>query len=294
MRPISSRLFLKRTGRAGQRLANWRVPAGACAPGKVSRHVSWTLGIIERLVRRKPWLGLHPEAMVLAGRAQPWILVLKTLLRQARPNESKQWPQARPQAATLRQVVGGRIQPAAPSAREAARNRAPRPVISVVTAKRGRTAGLVGKISDPQRARSMTGDAPSSGPLVLSLANRVIGRPRLSRREEGSESETSVSVSGVSTRVMRKHRRVEERPFMRHPELAAKSTAAWVRDDPVVIKTQQPRLRTQGGHESNSALEPRAVASQPQSAVNVAQITDAVIQQLDRRLIAARERKGRI
>ena len=63
-------------------------------------------------------------------------------------------------------------------------------------------------------------------------------------------------------------------------------------EKPVVIERAQPRVRAR----QEPALEaaPRERAWQRESVVDVAQITDAVISQLDRRLIAARERRGKI
>jgi hypothetical protein len=137
-----------------------------------------------------------------------------------------------------------------------------------------------------QRPRPMDVTTPFT-PLGIAPADRVVAPPRFSRRDEFVEPEAVVGT--LSARVIRKHRRVEARPTRLHD--LRTQTPALMPEKPVVIERARPRLRTQ---EPPLEVGPRDRAGQLGSAVNVAQITDAVISQLDRRLIAARERRGKI
>jgi hypothetical protein len=307
MRPISNRPFLKRTRPTGRRPANRRVRAGACAVGKVSPHVSWTSRITEKLARRTPWLGINPEAMILACVARPWILLRQTVLRQIqagtptspaspkehkgpRSNESNHWLKAQSPLAILRHLAGEPIPSS--TARlmlESARNCVPQPAIFSTRLRRNSAVEFAEKPAGLQRTRPLHGDAIPSRALLLSLANRILVRRRPVRQEEVTEE---VRVNDVSTRVMRKHRRVEERPFMRVRDLTGRLAPAPAAENPVVIERPRPRLAAK--HKPSSELEPRNGVSQADRAVNMAQVTDEVLRQLDRRLVAARERRGRI
>jgi hypothetical protein len=307
MRPISNRPFPKRARPTGQRPANRRVRAGACAVGKVSPHVSWTSRITEKLARRTPWRGIYPEAMILVCAARPWTLLRQTVLQQTHPGmrsrpastneynrlrsgESKRWPKAQPPVAILRQFGGEPIRRStARITTEPVRNRLPQPAIFCTRLERSRTVEFMQKPAGPQHTRPLHPDAMPSSPLTLSLANRIPRQQRSARRDEGVEA---VTVNDVSTRVMRKHRRVEERPFMRVRDLPGRVAPAPVAENPVVIERPRPRLAAK--HKSSSELEARNGVLQADRAVNVAQVTDEVLRQLDRRLVAARERRGRI
>jgi len=215
MRPISNRPFLKRTRPTGRRPANRRVRAGACAVGKVSPHVSWTSRITEKLARRTPWLGINPEAMILACVARPWILLRQTVLRQIqagtptspaspkehkgpRSNESNHWLKAQSPLAILRHLAGEPIPSS--TARlmlESARNCVPQPAIFSTRLRRNSAVEFAEKPAGLQRTRPLHGDAIPSRALLLSLANHPCATAASTARGSygGSESERRVHSS---------------------------------------------------------------------------------------------------
>jgi hypothetical protein len=99
----------------------------------------------------------------------------------------------------------------------------------------------------------------------------------------------------MPSRVARKHRRLEHHAWP-HPEDSAISSEAW----PVVSnprRVHQPQWRQPASDAEVPTPSPQLRTTtqlQAEPVVNVARITDEVIKQLDRRFIAARERRGKI
>lgn len=304
MRPISIQLFPKRTQGARRRMATLPARMTAFALRKTSPHLSWTLGIMGKFVGRRSWPGKYPEAMMLARASRCWTLLFQTLLGQ---RQSRMQPSAAPTKEISRlgsgelnrrmsaspRVMTSRLaavepnRSRIPATSEDAPNRTTRPWLVVPTVRRNLTIEMVGQ-TVPQRLHPMYRTRPSAL-FALTPANRVIAPPRFLRRDEVVES--GAVVDAWSTLVLRKHRRVEELSPTHLHNLRAQ-TPVLMPEKPVVIERAQPRVRAR----QEPALEaaPRERAWQRESVVDVAQITDAVISQLDRRLIAARERRGKI
>jgi hypothetical protein len=116
---------------------------------------------------------------------------------------------------------------------------------------------------------------------------RSLGRPWLSPPGEPEEQ----PARELPERVTRKHRRVEARPYAPAAREIAIVPAAHPAAIPAIpapaAPRDGPRAAPAGGGQGG-----RATPQGPE--INVARITDEVLRQLDRRLLAARERMGRI
>ena len=99
----------------------------------------------------------------------------------------------------------------------------------------------------------------------------------------------------MPSRVARKHRRIEHHAWPR-PEDSVLPSEAW----PVVAnprRVHESRWRQPAVDAEIPTRLPQmktAAHTQAEPVINVARITDEVIKQIDRRFIAARERRGRI
>lgn len=289
-------------------LAKWPLgepwtPVGSQALGAASRHLRWASGITSRLALRSRWPGLHPETMTVTHPFRVLILRLQTLLRHTHSQTLMYSPALHPTATSSpgqnsqteayrqliapHQTIVERNHSSTSFVREIMRHTASlaQPVGAI---RRNRTVEFVDKIAPPRISRLVPGNSGSAASLA-------IPRPRRANAQSGSEQDHPESVSeSLPERVARKHRRIEARPFMQPRGLAPQIFAAPTPEEPAVSHTTLARRRTQ-----QRFAEPVESPTRPHSApqapnINVAQITDAVLQQLDRRLIGARERMGRI
>ena len=138
----------------------------------------------------------------------------------------------------------------------------------------------------------MSSDAMPSVPAVLSRAKRALVQPWLRPREEGDMPNSRLG--DMPGRVTRKHRRVEQRAYPLGDDLVVTNMPRPVMADSVTLGGSRFREPVQEYEPPVAKREPSVARLQPEPAVNVARITDEVLKQLDRRLIAARERRGRI
>jgi hypothetical protein len=301
MNPISIRSF------PSQPLAKWLLgkpcpPAASQTLGAASRHLRWAAGITSKLARRSRWRGLHPEAMTLLHPSRMRILRLQTLIRQThsearlyspigRQNSSKfngsDLPvKADQKPAPAPRTIIERNNSLTSFVREIMRHTAPAAASSAAI-QRNRTVEFVDKIALPRISRSVLGNIGSAASLALSSPARAMMQSGHQPDEPDSAAAT------LPERVLRRHCRIEARPFLQSRGLAPQVVVAPTPEEPTAIHRASARRRAQQfdvpaetGQRSHSALQAPNV--------NVAQITDAVLQQLDRRLIAARERMGRI
>jgi hypothetical protein len=288
-------------------LAKWslgepRTPVGSQALGAASRHLRWASGITSRLALRSRWPGLHPEAMTVTHPFRALILRLQTLLRHThsqtlmyspaphptataspRPNSQTE---ANRQLMVPHQTIVERNHSSTSFVREIVGNTALAQPVGAI--QRNRTVEFVDKISLPLISRSVPGNI---GPA----ASLAIPRPRHAIAQSGNEQDNPESVSeSLPERMVRKHRRIEARAFLQPRGLAPQIVAAPTLQEPAVSHATLARQRTQQRFAEPVESPTRPHSARQASNINVAQITDAVLQQLDRRLIGARERMGRI
>ena len=302
MIPISMRSFPEQP-LAKRPLGKPWAREGWQAMGCALRHQRWALGITSKLARRSRRPGLHSEPMTLTHPFRRRILRLQTLVQHTRSETRLPHPAVRElkapgcSAAHLRLEANRQI--ALPSqntvergqslvsfVREILHRTAPA-TASVALVRPNRTVEFVGKIVTPPIPRSALGKAESVASLTLSPSRRsalgAASRP----------DESDPSAAALSERVMRRHRRVEARPFVQARGAAPQISPAPAPEPPVVVHRTLARRPAQRFDESIQS-DPRQQSAPQAPNIHIGQITDAVLQQLDRRLIAARERMGRI
>jgi hypothetical protein len=298
MKPISMPSFPKRPpGRP------W-TPAGSAAMEPASRHLRWAAGITSRLARRSRWPGLHFEAMTLAHPLRLRILRLQTAIQYLR-SETRLLhpPAAEPKplgSGEAVPTVSASLQSAAPRQTIVERNQflvsfigeikrhSARPAAPAAGIGGKRIAGFVEKFAAPRISGLMPGGTGLTTPLVLSPRHR--GAAHGTNDFEESDSTAAIRPEGV----LRRHRRVETRPFAFPREAAPHILPTLSTDVPATVHLSPARRSAAQRFDGQEEAGTRRSASPQAPQVNLTQITDAVLQQLDRRLIAARERMGRI
>jgi hypothetical protein len=299
MNPISKRSFPKHP-LAKRPLGKPWAPASSQAPGAASRHLRWAEGIASKRVRCSRWLGLHPEAMTLTQPFRQRILRLQTMLRHSHSEtrllyspmqERKAASPAGPNShledrrpfSVLPQIIVERSRSLISFVREILRGSTPM-AMSVAAVQRNRTLEFVDKIATPRLSRSTIEGA--TVPLALSSARR-----RSTHKMSQSDETDSTT---LPERVLRKHRRIETRPLLRSRESTSQIVPALMPETSSVIHRAPTHRPAQQRFDTPTEPASREHSVRQAPNINVAQITDAVLQQLDRRLIAARERMGRI
>jgi hypothetical protein len=295
------RAFLKRPGVAGRML---RCPAAQIGKnsGRTARHLRWALAIVSRfgrqLGRQRDGFGIHSQGMTLAHGLGPRVFRSQTILHSLRV-ETRLFTTGVTRIKVIDAMQGSRPPatrlPLAPSptmtvpSKNAAlasqlQQAAPHAVTLVATEFRSRMVQFVDKIAVPRISLRWAGNASTPGQLPLIHTDGPT-RPTstLAVLDRGQALSQEV--------LMQKHRRIEERPFLRPRETGSKMAPALDKEQPARIHGASTRLRVEN-HPTAETARPRGATSMAPS-VNVAQITDAVLQQLDRRLVAARERMGR-
>jgi hypothetical protein len=301
MNLISKPAFLKRPQFARQTLRRPGAPIEKECGGS-ARHLRWAMGIVSKHGRRTQWPGICPEAMTLARAFGLRVFRSQTIVNSARAEgrllatavkergavnarELKRQPERRLQLAASPAATAGRNRTVSPSAGAFPQAKT-QPKAFASPESGTRIVEFIKKISASRIVRQTNGKAPAEGQLPLIRTDRSVQRLRAC---VVSDRGGAVLPEGL----MRKHRRIEEHPFLRPREAAPKMKPAVEKEQPTRIYQAPARLRA---HEDFFSMESarRRGATSPAPSVNVAQITDEVLRQLDRRLIAARERMGRI
>lgn len=292
---------LSRNGRRAMQTRLGGRRAQPAAP-RASRYQRWIAGIVAKYLNHIAWRGGHAGAMALLHPDRQTLLRLQTIVRQAEPRAASTMPAAldarAPQVIQILQrqfaqpwifvqhpQSARRIEPRYFAARELPYNdksklqaSAPPPPIRMFRIKE---RSMVERIMLRTTASEPVHD---SGRLPLSVAERRTGR----RSRVVTEDEAPT----LPERVIRRLRRVEERPLHPARQAAVRMPAATTPEEAPAARRQRRDVSPQGEPSFETHTAGRH-AQQP-AAVNVGQITDAVLQQLDRRLLAARERMGRI
>jgi len=130
-------------------------------------------------------------------------------------------------------------------------------------------------------------------PIAMTLAARLSNiRPAESLPLAESSEPELPRPGGMALHITNRHRRVEEHGFRYRRELAIDEPRSSAGDMSVVAgraasrRVQEPDIRMETDSSKGT--------SRPKPVVDTARITDEVLKQLDRRLIAARERMGKI
>lgn len=284
MNPISMRSFPKQP-LAKRSLGKPWAQAGWQAFGAASRHLRWAEGIASKLAHRSRRMGLHPEAMNVTHPFRPRILRLQNMLRHTHSETRLVYSPAHEERAVGRvgpqshfkagrqfavppQTIVERIRSLVSFSHEIQR------WSTLTILRRNHTLEFVERIATP---RASTFALDKTGPLAILAPSSA---RRGSTHVERQFDDDNFSAATLSDRLLRKHRRVEVQPFFSSRAMGSQSVPAHRQAQ------QRPIAETESTSRQNSV---------PQAPnINVAQITDAVLQQLDRRLVGARERMGRM
>lgn len=127
-------------------------------------------------------------------------------------------------------------------------------------------------------------DGPVNAAAALSF-HEILVRRRMLREVAGHDGAGSEVAAGI----VRRAQRVEERPAGQSPDPVFAASAPHPSRD-AVERSESPRGRESS---AGSSLE-EFPATPPAPPFNVSQLTDEVMRQIDRRLVTARERMGKI
>jgi hypothetical protein len=261
------------------------------------RHRRWTERILERYSRAS-WRGArHQEAMILALAPRAWIFLYQQFA-------AATWISHRggPGAASARKLgrAGLAAVPqffATPFSRESAGER--RFSVPATSAEARSCHGTL-------RRRRLEGpwsvtDAATQEPRLARIKARVDLRLSWLLRKmvplvvAGHRAEAQAAVRGaqdIAVAVTQKHRRIEERRLVTARE--PMSLPALPPASPIAGGSQRRQTLSRRGLTCEAESDGRSTPQRQEFPFNVARVTDEILKQLDRRVIAARERMGRI
>lgn len=289
MRAASIPAFRRRVPN-GTQMAILRFRFGT--PSRPSRHLLWALALVERLLRRILAGSSYRENMTLLRMARSWIPGPRRLLLPDSPRLYS--PISIPERTVLllresTRWLSDRLSiPCSRSASDEDVARRARSLQSRWSTTLQTT--LLSTIAVGERAR----EAPRAHQVRTRIEHsqalplQLVGADRIPRLPLNETAES------IARRLPRQYRRVEDFSFARGLNSREKSTPSLLSGPSVVVDRTRPRVQQDSAGGIGSAGERRDPIAQPQLNTNVAQITDAVLKQLDRRLVAARERMGRI
>jgi hypothetical protein len=275
---------------------------GAGRRGDSSQHAQWVQRIVGCFARRGVRTGMHPEKMILDFARRPWIFFLQNFLTHmwvAGGNErsaTKQRADHRPLEADLE--FQGIRKPATSSQKylglpifgEPARGAASRALFAI------RDAVGSGKIANESdrgestfgRSRLSRADSATVIPRTQFLARHI---PMVFPAARRSLLESSAGAAELVANVTQKHRRIEERRLAASRD-AGPVSGLWELSESMVTAERRP-MQSRKTRISNMESGALNSPGRPEFPINVERVTDEILKQLDRRVIAARERMGR-
>ena len=268
-------------------------PSAMCVPN-VSRHLGWAIALVERLLRRVLSRAMRFESMILGRPTRTWIY-RQQVLREGRKkgplhvsqefnsfhlHQSTSWISTTSQMGhskrTLerisRYVVPLTLAPI--SSTLAGRGELPR---------RSNGSGLLETLTNHRSVRLTHEQRYSS--LLMRMA--PVDRDFTVRRAPLSVG--TGAMNDAPERIVRQRLRVEDRSLTLE-SVSKNSTSSPFLNVPAFIERSWTPFKGKAAPHAERLED----VTQPSTAVNVAQITDAVLKQIDRRLVAARERMGKI
>lgn len=298
MRPFLNRLFPEHGLR---RRARRRIARGARIAGRLRaphRHTRWAQRILAAFLRR----GFGPAGqrveMILAMAARPWSFLFQNFLSQN--SLSYTWV-ARGSGAPIRKRSGNdrhapsgdlifpRIQRELVRAVQPARSVATSLFVPESRAIQGGKlfAGPIPEEMILARLRPARSFSTAAAPLAPILAQRP---PLVVTVTRASLPESSLEARTLAGSVVLKHNRTEDRWLV-----ASRATAPVLAltSSEIAVAPEKRESRAFKSHFSESESAPRLSAAHPEIPSNLTRMTDEILKQLDRRVIAARERMGR-
>jgi hypothetical protein len=309
MRPILNRLSPSHWVRGSPRR---RMGQNACVgvrSGRLPWHARWAQQIVGRFRRRGSGTGMHPEAMIMAFAARPWNFYLQNFMANTwvaggngalMANQRTFFPSAdlelRPQGirepqSLVRNYFSTQV------FREFARDaRFMRGQVSSVVFSRSDARGNGKAASESAReeteftrARMAGCDSLAAMPLTRFFLRRAPSVVTAARR---SVQESTGGAQELVANITQKHRRIEERRSVMSREpmsLLAPPPAPAIADG-----SERRQTLSRRGLTFEAEIDGRSTPQRQEFPFNVARVTDEILKQLDRRVIAVRERMGRI
>lgn len=278
--------------------------------GRGSRHLGRAGRIRARFIERRTGLGWDSGWKVLARPPRTSIMLRESIVqlqpvsrsRASEPSlgKNRQRPCASVQNITHLHITAGNAMGVHPASRayETQSRRDFRAAASFAATVESRSAAA-GPYFAPS-SRIVAGSArffpaPSEHPtrtLVPALSGK---RARVQPWLATSVIEDGSVATDMPARMVRKHRRLEHQAWP-HPEDSVVPSQAWpVAANARKIHETQWRQPAIDDEVPTRSPQMRTVThAQADPVINVARITDEVIKQIDRRFIAARERRGKI
>jgi hypothetical protein len=256
---------------------------------QTSRHLRWTLAITDRLTRRVTWRGIHPENMLLALAARSWIYSRQVALghphfftsvlhiqtgdhaKLSADRGSRNWRLSMPRTESASLIT---LSPPLHSSAPLASRSVARVCTVTHTVTELLQKSMRSEKTNPTPLTSASA-YPKARPLGVSAAGFID------------------DIGELSARVQRRHRRLQQEGFPNLGIVGEQEQAVRKAPQAEVIEKKRPRLARTKNLFPDEPMS-RSHRPRPEPPMDIGQITDAVLQQLDRRLVSARERMGRI
>jgi hypothetical protein len=279
-----------------RRPANSQWP-GACARvggphgGTASRHVQWTQNILDRFLCNRSMRRRHPQAMIPVFAARAAKHFFQTL--QVKNYGSGQRAPMAPQTTILRGINQQNVfhsQSRVEIIRDLRPILLPKVLLATSTAVGGTPRNETRPfLTTPVRALRLAALQHFAAEPDSALRQRRSTRSLRQNPQHASDESSSAS-STLLTNIGRKHRRIEAAP---PPSMRLRRAVfASPRDSEDIIAARSAsaarRQRFDEPDHHHRAARPNEIP------FDAAHMTDEVLKQLDRRLVATKERRGRI
>lgn len=300
MRVNSVQHFLKRIASRAHCLKPWRA-SGFAHARQASPHLRWSLAMTGRFLRHSDWSRPSQE-MSLRLRSPFWMVLRRDtgkqsispalVLPQMRTPVEKRADRSSAAPAWNSQAVTS-----SPAKLEAARNPSLTLLLSVHNRLHTLTTATFSRhvLTQERTVQSLVREPLRTGNGFKPSAFDSFSVHRTLAAKQPQPTALAYELDAPFPQTQLRHRRLEQAPFLKVSETAHPVVPEHISYKPDVVRKFQPRPPARVIADE-PAVEPRTRSRnvRPEPPVNIGQITDAVLQQLDHRLLAARERMGRI
>lgn len=260
-----------------------------------SRHARWAQRIAARFVRNGTRPSIGSQEMVLAFGVRPWFFVLKKSCFNTRLMDERgravQPHVVRETQTFVRNFTSARIYresaPEGPYGRGAGNSAASPDARAHRTGRRTRGTNVE---ETPSAARPEARAIARSTPSLLRTS--TLRSALILSAAEPTDREEDQGPRVVIASVTQKHRRIEERGAN-----LARDIAPVLALSPSAEPTAAPNPQAATARKSQRSIvepEPNSPAARGEAPLNISRVTEEILEQLDRRMTAARERMGRI
>jgi len=253
------------------------------------RHYFWARSIAERFLLRKRWPALASGELIYLRQRWNLNLTRNMFITQtgARFRDSRRTGQHAPAVvSTPRYSAGSNKSASSSSAGAVFRSELTRPLFQPAVVSRSAVGGHLS--CSVMRQRSTWHSRATGMTVVLPDRGGRLVRPR----QNGAEHELATQT--VVTRVREKHRRVEEHRALYIRTLRSQTVQADVSSSDLTVAAEARAKHRQSRPLAAVDADLQRPGRTAPPVIDSARLTDEVLKQLDRRLVAARERMGRV